>query len=138
MVGRTLPLWLSDRNLGPINTTILMKLFTLVVVLPIWLPLGATTPAALFAVVVLMGVGTGSLVPLAGNKLPLLRSPLLRRYADVSLKLAASAQSASPAIWGPGLALSTVSLVLRKLVPPHPPLAPRWRLQYPGGRIQIR
>ncbi|KAK4103188.1 MFS general substrate transporter [Parathielavia hyrcaniae] len=54
VIGRTVPLWLSDRLLGPINTTIVMNLFTL---------LGLAI-AALFIVVQLMGIGTGSFVPL--------------------------------------------------------------------------
>ncbi|KAL2159227.1 hypothetical protein VTH06DRAFT_2659 [Thermothelomyces fergusii] len=64
VVGRTVPPWLSDRLLGPLNTTIVMNGFTLLTVLAIWLPLGESSVAALFLVVVLMGIGTGSFVPL--------------------------------------------------------------------------
>ncbi|KAH6854502.1 major facilitator superfamily domain-containing protein [Chaetomium sp. MPI-CAGE-AT-0009] len=64
ILGRTLPPWLSDRLLGPLNATVIMNLFTLLSVLAIWLPLGASSIAALFVVVVLMGIGTGSFVPL--------------------------------------------------------------------------
>jgi hypothetical protein len=46
-----------------------MNVFTLLVVLVIWLPLGASSSAALFVVVVLMGIGTGSFVPLGGKGL---------------------------------------------------------------------
>lgn len=67
MLGRTVPPWLSDRVLGPLNATILMNILTLLVVLVIWLPLGASSITALFAVVVLMGIGTGSFVPLGGK-----------------------------------------------------------------------
>ncbi|KAK0656145.1 major facilitator superfamily domain-containing protein, partial [Cercophora newfieldiana] len=64
IIGRTAPLWLSDRKMGPINTIILMNVFTLLAVLVVWLPFGALTLPALFAVVVTMGIGTGSFVPL--------------------------------------------------------------------------
>lgn len=46
-----------------------MNLFTLLVVLAIWIPVGASSLAALFIVVALMGVGTGSFVPLGGKLL---------------------------------------------------------------------
>ncbi|KAK0672905.1 major facilitator superfamily domain-containing protein [Cercophora samala] len=62
--GRILPPFVSDRLLGPLNTTIAMNVFTLVVVLTIWLPAGATSIGMLYLVVVLMGIGTGSFVPL--------------------------------------------------------------------------
>ncbi|KAK4449505.1 hypothetical protein QBC34DRAFT_448853 [Podospora aff. communis PSN243] len=64
IIGRTAPLWLSDRKLGPLNTIILMNGLTLLAVVVVWLPFGALTTEALFVVVVLMGVGTGSFVPL--------------------------------------------------------------------------
>ncbi|KAG7292200.1 hypothetical protein NEMBOFW57_002235 [Staphylotrichum longicolle] len=64
ILGRTIPPWLSDRVMGPLNATIMMNIFTLFVVLAIWLPLGGLSVAALFVVVVLMGIGTGSFVPL--------------------------------------------------------------------------
>jgi len=57
---------MSDRWLGPVNTVITMNAFTLLVVLLIWLPVGASTVQALFVVVVLMGVGAGSFAPLEG------------------------------------------------------------------------
>jgi len=44
-----------------------MNVFTLLVVLVIWLPLGASSSIALFVVVALMGIGTGSFVPLGGK-----------------------------------------------------------------------
>lgn len=69
VVGRTVPPWLSDRRLGPMNTIIAMNILTFIVVLAIWLPLGATSVPALFAVVVLMGIGTGSFSPLDGKGL---------------------------------------------------------------------
>ena len=56
------------------NTTIVMNVFTLLVVLTIWLPVGATSVPALFIVVVLMGIGTGSFVPLGGKVLPALHA----------------------------------------------------------------
>lgn len=64
-----MPPWLSDRKLGPMNTILVMNAFTLLVVLTIWLPCGASSVAALFVVVVLMGIGTGSFVPLGGKRL---------------------------------------------------------------------
>ncbi|KAK1829870.1 putative transporter [Podospora conica] len=64
VIGRSLPLWLSDRKFGPLNTMILMMAATLLVVLAIWLPFGTSSVTALFAVVVLLGIGTGSSVPL--------------------------------------------------------------------------
>ncbi|KAK4218773.1 putative transporter [Rhypophila decipiens] len=64
ILGRTLPPWLSDRFLGPLNTIILMNMFTLLVVLGVWLPFGASTVQGLFVAIVLMGIGTGSFVPL--------------------------------------------------------------------------
>jgi dipeptide/tripeptide permease len=72
VLGRTVPPWLSDRVLGPLNATIAMNVFTLAVVLVLWLPLGASSVTALFVVVVLMGIGTGSFVPLGGKWCPLL------------------------------------------------------------------
>ncbi|KAK3695032.1 major facilitator superfamily domain-containing protein [Podospora appendiculata] len=62
--GRTVPPWLSDRKLGPLNAIILMNMFTLLVVLVVWLPFGDSSIAGLFVVTVLMGIGTGSFVPL--------------------------------------------------------------------------
>ncbi|KAK4173051.1 putative transporter [Triangularia setosa] len=62
--GRILPPLVSDRLLGPLNTTIAMNVFTLAVVLTIWLPAGANSIGMLYLVVVLMGIGTGSFVPL--------------------------------------------------------------------------
>lgn len=44
-----------------------MNVFTLLVVLVVWLPFGAMAVSALFVVTVLMGVGTGSFVPLGGK-----------------------------------------------------------------------
>ena len=70
VIGRSLPLWLSDRKFGPLNTMILMLTATLFTVLAIWLPFGTSSVTALFAVVVLLGIGTGSSVPLGGNKSP--------------------------------------------------------------------
>jgi hypothetical protein len=67
VLGRTLPPWLSDRLLGPLNATVMMNMFTLLSVLAVWLPLGASSIEALF-VVVLMGIGTGSFVPLGGKQ----------------------------------------------------------------------
>jgi dipeptide/tripeptide permease len=67
MIGRTLPPWISDRKLGPINTIIFMNALTLLVVLCLWLPFGNMSSSALFVVVTLMGVGTGSFVPLGGE-----------------------------------------------------------------------
>jgi len=44
-----------------------MNMFTLVAVLGVWLPFGAATVQGLFVAVVLMGIGTGSFVPLGGK-----------------------------------------------------------------------
>ncbi|KAK1768327.1 MFS general substrate transporter [Phialemonium atrogriseum] len=65
--GRSLPPWLADRRLGPLNTTLIMNTFTLLVVAALWLPLGDQSAVALFFVVAFMGVGTGSFVPLAAT-----------------------------------------------------------------------
>ena len=43
-----------------------MNIFTILTVLVVWLPFGAMAAPALFVVTVLMGVGTGSFVPLGG------------------------------------------------------------------------
>ncbi|KAK3372541.1 major facilitator superfamily domain-containing protein [Podospora didyma] len=67
IIGRTVPPWLSDRKIGPINTIILMNVFTLLAVLVIWLPFGAMNIGALLVVTMLMGIGTGSFVPLGGK-----------------------------------------------------------------------
>lgn len=51
------------------NTAIVMNILTLLAVLATWLPFGASTAQTLYAVVVLIGIGTGSFIPLGGNKL---------------------------------------------------------------------
>jgi sugar phosphate permease len=66
MAGRTLPAWLSDK-LGPHNTFLMMNSFTLAVLLAVWLPFGGASKSVFYAVTVLMGVGTGSFVPLGGE-----------------------------------------------------------------------
>ena len=66
VIGRIVPLWISDRKLGPLNTIILMNCFTLLAVLVVWLPFGASSVSVLYVVVTLLGVGTGSFVPLGG------------------------------------------------------------------------
>ncbi|GAB1311311.1 Major facilitator superfamily domain-containing protein [Madurella fahalii] len=75
VVGRTVPPYLSDRKLGPINTITIMNIFTLLVVLVIWLPFGASSTPALFFTVVLMGIGTGSFVPLGASCVNTLCTP---------------------------------------------------------------
>lgn len=52
-----------------------MNVFTMLVVLVVWLPFGAMAVPALFVVTVLMGVGTGSFVPLGGKSSPVQSSP---------------------------------------------------------------
>ncbi|KAK3311240.1 major facilitator superfamily domain-containing protein [Chaetomium strumarium] len=64
VLGRTVPPWLSDRLLDSLNATISMNVFTLLVVLAIWMPLGTSSTAGLFVVEVLMGIVTGRFVPL--------------------------------------------------------------------------
>lgn len=66
VIGRIVPLWISDRKLGPLNTIILMNCFTLLAVLVVWLPFGASSVPVLYVVVILLGIGTGSFVPLGG------------------------------------------------------------------------
>jgi hypothetical protein len=115
VLGRTVPPWLSDRVLGPLNATIAMNVFTLAVVLVLWLPLGASSVTALFVVVVLMGIGTGSFVPL-GGKCP----PLLQARGSVlicSPKSRALMRSAGQKTRGHGSVPRTVSSRLRKSVP---------------------
>lgn len=67
ILGRTLPPWLADRRLGPLNTILMMNVFTLLVVVVVWLPFGDQSVVALFFVAALMGAGTGSFVPLSGR-----------------------------------------------------------------------
>ncbi|KAL2122445.1 hypothetical protein VTJ04DRAFT_2900 [Mycothermus thermophilus] len=52
-----------------------MNLLTLIVVLGIWLQLGASSTVALYAVVVLMGVGSGSFVSLGVGCINVLCTP---------------------------------------------------------------
>ncbi|KAK3330415.1 major facilitator superfamily domain-containing protein [Apodospora peruviana] len=75
IIGRTAPLWLSDRKLGPLNTIIMMNMFTLLVVLLIWLPFGSTVQG-LFTAIVLLGIGTGSFVPLGVSCVSALCGPV--------------------------------------------------------------
>lgn len=65
IIGRSIPQWLADLWLGPLNATILMNVFTFLVVIVLWLPFGDQSVVVLFAVIALMGVGTGSFVPLS-------------------------------------------------------------------------
>ncbi|KAB5580463.1 major facilitator superfamily domain-containing protein [Coniochaeta sp. 2T2.1] len=65
IVGSSVPPWLADRWFGPLNATIIMNIFSILVVFALRLPVGGTSAGALFAVVVLMGITTGSSVPLS-------------------------------------------------------------------------
>ncbi|KAK4240654.1 hypothetical protein C8A03DRAFT_41864 [Achaetomium macrosporum] len=76
VIGQDCAPWLSDHVLGPLNATISMNVFTLLVVLTIWMPLGTSSIAALFLVAVLMGIGTGSFVPLGVSCINALCNPL--------------------------------------------------------------
>lgn len=70
-IGRFLPGFLSDYA-GRFNTLLLMILLTLVVMLLIWLPFGATSLPALYTFTALFGFGTGSwmaLVPVCIGQL---------------------------------------------------------------------
>jgi hypothetical protein len=75
IIGRSIPPWLADLWLGPLNATILMKVFTFLVVMLLWLPFGDQSVVVLFAVVALMGVGTGSFVPLSCTSVSLSTDP---------------------------------------------------------------
>jgi MFS family permease len=57
--GRILPGYVADR-MGRFNTLLIMIAFTLVFMLVLWLPLGNTSLAALYAFAALFGFGTGS------------------------------------------------------------------------------
>lgn len=70
-LGRLIPGFLCDYT-GRFNTLLLMILLTLVVMLVIWLPFGATSLPALYAFTALFGFGTGSwmaLVPVCIGQL---------------------------------------------------------------------
>lgn len=58
-LGRLLPGYLSDK-IGRFNTLLIMIVFTLLPMLIIWLPFGATSLPALYLFVALFGFGTGS------------------------------------------------------------------------------
>ena len=116
-----------------------MNLFTLLVVLVIWIPVGASSLAALFIVVALMGVGTGSFVPLGGEKFHLppfpslhvllfFACPLDGRQADndaivqqQQTQSRASTPSAAPSTRGHGWAWPTAWSHLRNHTPPPLP-----------------
>lgn len=57
--GRIIPGYISDR-VGRFNTLLAMILFTLLLMLIIWLPFGHTNLAALYVFAALFGFGTGS------------------------------------------------------------------------------
>ncbi|KAB5513052.1 major facilitator superfamily domain-containing protein [Coniochaeta sp. 2T2.1] len=65
LIGRSIPPWLADLWFGPLNTTIMMNGLTCLIVLAMWLPYGDSSVAALFSIVGLLGIGTGSFVPLS-------------------------------------------------------------------------
>ncbi|CBX91021.1 similar to MFS monocarboxylate transporter [Plenodomus lingam JN3] len=58
-LGRLLPGYAADK-IGRFNTLLIMIVFTLVWMLALWLPLGTTSLAALYAFAALFGFGTGS------------------------------------------------------------------------------
>ncbi|OAP60786.1 hypothetical protein AYL99_05788 [Fonsecaea erecta] len=57
--GRIIPGYISD-FVGRFNTLLFMILFTLILMLAVWLPLGHTSLVALYIFVALFGFGTGS------------------------------------------------------------------------------
>lgn len=57
--GRILPGFVSD-YIGRFNTLMIMIVFTLILMLVLWLPFGHTSLAALYTFVALFGFGTGS------------------------------------------------------------------------------
>ncbi|KAJ2893214.1 MFS monocarboxylate [Zalerion maritima] len=73
-LGRILPPFLADQC-GHYNTLLGMCVFTLVSMIGIWLPLGDKSLAALYAVAILNGFGTGSFVALGATTLSTLCSP---------------------------------------------------------------
>jgi hypothetical protein len=96
------------------NTILVMNVFTLLIVLTIWLPCGASSVAALFVVIVLMGFGTGSFVPLGGKgRLSVSPGAVTKQAADVRSKCHASMHSAVPRTPERGSALSTALAHLR-------------------------
>ncbi|KAF2244355.1 MFS general substrate transporter [Trematosphaeria pertusa] len=58
-LGRILPGYLADK-IGRFNTLLIMIIFTLVVMLVLWLPLGDRSLPAIYAFAALFGFGTGS------------------------------------------------------------------------------
>lgn len=58
-LGRLLPGYVADK-IGRFNTLLIMIVFTLIWMLALWLPLGTTSLAALYAFAALFGFGTGS------------------------------------------------------------------------------
>jgi MFS family permease len=57
--GRIIPGYISDK-IGRFNTLMIMIVFTLIIMLVLWLPFGHTSLAALYAFTALFGFGTGS------------------------------------------------------------------------------
>jgi MFS family permease len=58
-LGRLLPGYVADK-IGRFNTLIIMIIFTLILMLALWLPFGTTSLAALYSFAALFGFGTGS------------------------------------------------------------------------------
>ncbi|KAI1616893.1 MFS transporter, MCP family, solute carrier family 16, member 10 [Exophiala viscosa] len=58
-IGRIIPGYVSD-IIGRFNTLLIMIVFTLILMLALWLPFGETSLAALYAFCALFGFGTGS------------------------------------------------------------------------------
>jgi hypothetical protein len=65
ILARTFPPYLATRW-GPFNVCLAMIIFTITVMLAIWVPAGDRSDAALYVVAFLLGIGTGSYTPLIG------------------------------------------------------------------------
>ncbi|EME44826.1 hypothetical protein DOTSEDRAFT_88843 [Dothistroma septosporum NZE10] len=72
--GRILPGFISD-YVGRFNTLLVMMVFTLVVMLAIWLPFGTSSLAALYAFTALFGFGTGSWMAMVPATIATLSGP---------------------------------------------------------------
>lgn len=73
-LGRTIPGYISD-YVGRFNTLLVMMVATLVFMLVIWLPFGATSLGALYAFAALFGFGTGTWMAMVPATIATLSGP---------------------------------------------------------------
>ncbi|KAK4610450.1 Riboflavin transporter MCH5 [Fulvia fulva] len=72
--GRILPGFISD-YVGRFNTLLVMMVFTLIVILVVWLPFGTSSLSALYAFTALFGFGTGSWMAMVPATIATLSGP---------------------------------------------------------------